>query len=103
MRRLLITLGAIFMLAACTSTGEVGSECQGGAAENDCVEGAVCTLARAESTMIPDEPNNERYFCRSVCDGDESCPTGFECRRAAGTMARTCQPTDTAPSTDGGV
>ncbi len=105
MRRLLITFGAVLMLAACTSPHDVGSQCHGGAVENDCVDGSFCTLARAESAAIPDNPNNEQFFCRALCDGDANCPTGFECRRASGTMQRTCQPsTATAPgSTDGGT
>lgn len=99
MRRLLITLGALTLLIAC-GPKDVGSECLGGAAENDCVEGAVCTLARSETPAPPDEPNNERFYCRTTCDTVANCESGFECLQAAGTMHRTCQPDDDMMMTD---
>ena len=66
MRRLLITLAPLFLLIAC-GPGAVGEACQGGAAENDCVEGAVCTLEPSEEAAPPDEPNNESFVCRQIC------------------------------------
>lgn len=95
MRRLMITLFAVLLLAACEGNGSVGDECQGGAAENDCVEGAICTVARSASVEPPAEPNaGERFYCRTICDLDVDCEAGFECRQAAGTMYRSCQPSD---------
>ena len=99
MRRLLITFGALTLLVAC-GPKDVGSECQGGASENDCVEGALCTLARSETPSPPDNPNNERFYCRTICEIDANCEAGFECRQAAGTMTRTCQPDDDPTMTD---
>ena len=99
MRRLLISLSALTLFVAC-GAHEVGAECQGGAADNDCVESAVCTPAPSVTPEPPEGPNGDKLYCRAICDIDEVCPVGFECRQAAGTMARTCQPSDgmmTAP------
>jgi len=102
MQRLLITLGAIFMLAAC-GPKEIGAECQGGVSRNDCVDGLICTLARSPSTPPPEDPNGERSYCRTICDVDGVCEPGFECRQVVGSMTRSCQPTDgPAPTGDGG-
>ncbi|MCB9591418.1 MAG: hypothetical protein H6719_01690 [Sandaracinaceae bacterium] len=104
MRRLIITLGALLMLAACDSTGSLGDECQGGAATNDCVEGTQCTLARSATAAPPTDPNvGERFYCRTICDIEANCPDGFECRTAAGTMVRTCQPRDDGSTADAGM
>lgn len=93
MRRLLITLFSLILLSACGEHA-VGAECQGGAAENDCVAGAVCTPARSATPTPPEGPNADRFYCRQVCDIDPNCPDGFTCLQAAGTMARSCQPVD---------
>ncbi|MBX3271535.1 MAG: hypothetical protein KF729_14815 [Sandaracinaceae bacterium] len=91
MRRLMLTLGAVVLLAAC-GPGEVGDRCEGGPAQNDCVDGAVCTPDRTVSVEPPEDPNDDLYFCRALCDLEANCPEGFECRQAAGTMFRSCQP-----------
>lgn len=90
MRRLLIALGALFLLAC--GPGEVGDECQGGSGMNDCVDGALCTQMPAEDLEPPSTPNNLQYFCRTTCDSDLTCEAGFNCLRAEGTMFSTCQP-----------
>ena len=92
MRRLLLILGVLGLLAACDGDKSVGTECFGGTADSDCVEGAFCTLARSESVAPPDDPNNERFYCRAICDTNSDCSDGFECRQATGSMIRTCQP-----------
>ena len=105
--RLLITLGAILMMSACGSPG-LGDECQGGVTNTDCPMGTFCTLARSTSVTPPPEPNNEHSFCRTICDSNSDCEGGMECRRASGSMNRTCQPT-TSPvdgsmsTSDGGM
>ena len=91
MRRLLITLAPLVLLIAC-GPGEVGEACQGGAAQNDCVDGALCTLERSTEVAPPDQPNNERFTCRQLCDSNSECEAGYLCRRAEGTMFDTCQP-----------
>ncbi len=103
MRRLMITLGALLLLAACDGDGNVGDECQGGAAENDCVEGTICTIARSSSATPPSDPNNERFYCRTICDVEADCEPGFECRQAAGTMYRSCQPAESSSDPDAGI
>ncbi len=92
MRRLVITLGALFVLVAC-GPGEIGDECQGGAATNDCVDGAFCTQMPDESLEPVDRPNSGIYVCRAVCDSNSQCEDGFVCLRAEGSMVSTCQPT----------
>jgi len=99
MQRLLISLGAL-CLVACTS-GAVGSRCHGGAATNDCAEGAICTLERSEFVEPPTNPSNEQFFCRTICDVEANCEIGFSCRQAAGTMYRSCQPDE--PLADAGM
>ena len=92
MRRLLITLAPLALLIAC-GPGEIGQACQGGAADNDCVDGALCTLERSEEAAPPEEPNNESFVCRQLCDDNADCTEeGFLCQRAEGTMFSTCQP-----------
>jgi len=104
MRRLLLILGVLGLLAACDGEKGVGDECVGGTASNDCVEGAFCTLARSESVPPPEDPNNERYVCRTICDTNGDCADGLECRRATGSMTRTCQPDDdSVPAADAGM
>lgn len=90
MRRLLIALGALLLLAC--GPGEIGDECEGASAMNDCVDGAFCTQQPAEDLEPPDNPNNLRYFCRAVCDSEAACGDGFNCLRAEGSMLSTCQP-----------
>ena len=103
MRRLLIILGALSLLAACGEK-DVGADCSGGAAMNDCVDGAVCTAERSATTAPPESPNGDRFVCRTICDIDANCSDGFDCRVASGTMYRTCQPTDDAlPGADAGA
>ena len=90
MRRLLIALGALFLLAC--GPGEIGDECQGGSAMNDCVDDALCTQMPAEDLEPPENPNNLQFFCRAICDSNIPCEAGFTCQRAEGTMLSTCQP-----------
>ena len=99
MRRLLITLFSLTLFAACGEHA-IGAECQGSAADDDCVAGAVCTPARSTTPEPAEAPNADKFYCRLTCDIDPNCPDGFACRQAAGTMARSCQPVEgmmTAP------
>ena len=94
MRRLLFIGAAIALLSAC-GPGNVGQRCVGAAATNDCVDGAICTLEPAEHTEPPPVPNNERFFCRTICDTNAQCADdgeGYTCQRANGTMFSSCQP-----------
>lgn len=93
MRRLIIALAALFLLAC--GPGEIGDECVGGSAMNDCVDGAFCTQMPAEDFVPPDNPNNLKYFCRAICDSNAQCEEGFVCLRAEGSMVSTCQPDPT--------
>lgn len=102
MRRLLIALFALTLLAAC-GPKEIGSDCQGGSAENDCVEGALCTHDISEDPNPPDPPNAERFTCRAVCEIEADCEAGFACRRAEGTMFSTCQPSALSATSDAGI
>jgi hypothetical protein len=97
MRRLLITFAALALLAAC-GPGEVGQPCQaeGMGLEEDCVDGAICTLERSETTEPPESPNGESYVCREICEIQADCPEGLECRRVVGSMLSSCQPDDDA-------
>lgn len=102
MRRLLITIVPVLFLIAC-GPGAIGEACQGGAAENDCDEGALCTLEPSEEASPPDTPNNESFVCRQICDNNADCTEeGFTCQRANGTMQSSCQPDPNAepPSDD---
>ena len=97
MRRLLLTLFLSTLLSGC-GLGEVGQPCQGGAAENDCVPEAICTLERSEEVAPPARPNNESFTCRALCDTNAACTEpGFLCLRAEGTMYNSCQPDPNAP------
>ena len=98
MRRVLIMFATLTTLAAC-GPGEVGQECHGAAVEDDCVDGALCTLVRQEEAAIPDDPNNDRSVCRAICDLNADCEPGFLCRRVADGPRSTCQPDpDAAPA-----
>ncbi|MGE0790548.1 MAG: hypothetical protein AB7S26_33025 [Sandaracinaceae bacterium] len=84
---------ALFALSAC-GPGQIGEECHGGSATNDCVDGAFCTQAPPEETVPVEQPNNLRYFCRTICDDNADCEEGTTCLRAEGSMVSTCQPPD---------
>lgn len=96
MRRLIISrlgmvLGAALALAAC-GPGEIGQDCHDGVAENDCVDGAICTADATMSVDPPEDPNADKWVCRQLCEIQANCPEGFLCRRAEGTMLSSCQP-----------
>ena len=95
MRRLLSTFAALALLTAC-GPGEVGDACQGGALEGVCVDGAICAPERSTSVEPPEEPNDERYTCRAICEVEADCPEGETCRRVVGSMLSACQPVDAA-------
>lgn len=96
MRALLITLTTLLLLVAC-GPGELGQDCQGGPAENDCVDGALCTAEPADEHEVPESPTT-RHVCRAICDNNADCTEeGFVCLRAEGTMLSACQPDPTAP------
>lgn len=94
MRRVLFFGAALAFLSAC-GPGGVGQQCVGGASTNDCVDGAVCTLEPSMFGEPPPLPNNEVFFCRTICDTNDECADdgeGFTCQRANGTMFSSCQP-----------
>jgi hypothetical protein len=102
MRRLWISLSALGMLAACNS-GDVGSRCSGTPTEDVCNEGAVCAADRSATAAPPEDPNDEDFFCRQLCDTNAECEPGFECRGVAGApMIQACHPEDDGDPVDAG-
>lgn len=98
MRRLLMFVAALALLAACDS-GQIGQSCQAGATEDVCVEGAICTPDQDDRADPPTLPNEFSYTCRAICEIEADCDPGFTCRRVTGSMVSSCQPdgeTDTA-------
>ena len=96
MRRLLVSL-ATLVLVAC-GPGEIGENCSSGSATDDCVDGAVCSRLPAATPEPGDEPNDDEYVCRAICDMNADCPAGETCQRAEGTMLSSCQPDGTDTS-----
>lgn len=92
MRRLSMIVVALGLFAVACGPGEVGQNCAGGPAENDCVDGAICTPERSTTAEPPGAPNENNFFCRAVCEIQADCDEGFLCRRVEGSMAMSCQP-----------
>jgi hypothetical protein len=97
MRQFVICLG--LFSTACLS-GELGSRCVIG--QDNCVEGTVCTPDESP-TEPPEDPNADSATCRQICEIEDDCPDGFDCRRATGSMESVCVPGTPEPATDGGV
>ena len=92
MRRLSMIVGALGLLLVACGPGEVGQNCAGGPARNDCVDGAICTPENSETTEPPGAPNENNFFRRTICEIQADCEEGFRCQRVEGVMESSCQP-----------
>ena len=94
MRRIfvMIAAAALGLSAMACGPGEVGQNCAGAATEDNCVDGAICTPDRSDSTEPTSSPNGDTATCRTICESNLQCDGDMTCRRVSGSMLSSCQP-----------
>ena len=79
-RTLAAAILASAVLVGCGGEADVGEECDTSGAEDECVEGAICTA------------EGEAAVCRDLCADQADCASGEACNGVSGSNIKSCQP-----------